>query len=260
VQVIAGENTPIEGGAPTLTLRAPKNGALITSDKVEVTLALKGWPLSPDGNHVHLIIDNEPYIAVRDVEKPIDLRALMQKELGHDLVEGTHVLRAFPSRGHHESVKEPGAFVVATFHFKKKSGDNALDPKAALLTYSRPKGCVEVGQRALLDFYVSNTKLSAQDSRVRYTIDGALSGDIVSWTPHYIENLAEGEHSLRLQLVNAKGEPVAGPFNDTTRTIQVQPECKKPTPASAAAPATPPAAAAPAPATAAPGTSPAPTK
>lgn len=250
VQVVAGESTPIEGPTPAVVLRAPHAGQLVKGDTVEVTFTVKGWPLAPDpGNHVHLIVDNEPYIAIRDTQKPIELRALMQKELGHDLSEGTHVLRAFPSRGHHESVKEAGAFDVVTFHFKKKSADPAFDAKAPMLTYSRPKGCVDLGQRVLLDFYVANTKLAAAGHRVRFGIDGTLSGEITSWQPHYIENLTEGDHELRLTLVNEKGEPVPGTFNDTTRTIKIRKDCKANTlPPAAAAPVAPPAAAPPAPA------------
>ncbi|HEX7476266.1 MAG TPA: hypothetical protein VF331_00525 [Polyangiales bacterium] len=243
VQVVAADNTPLEGAVPSVRLRAPRDGQVFKTDKIEVQLEVKNWALSPDGSHVHLIVDNEPYIAIRDVSKPIDLVALVQKELHHELAEGTHVLRVFPGRGHHESVKEPGAFDVKVFHFKKKSADFKFDAKAPLLTYSRPKGCVDLGQRMLVDFYVSNAKLSATEDRVHYTIDGTLSGDIVAWTPHYVENLSAGEHQLRLQLVNAAGQPVAGPFNDVTRTVKVAQECK---PAAAAAAPPAPAAAAPA--------------
>jgi hypothetical protein len=232
VQVVAGENTPLEGAAPTLRIKSPKDGQLIKTDTVEVTLDVKNWPLTPDGNHIHLIVDNEPYIAVRDVSKPVELVALVQKELGHPLAEGTHVLRAFPGRGHHESVKEAGAFDEKTFSFKTKSADFKFDAKAPLLTFSRPKGCVDLGARALLDFYLTNAKLGAAEDRVHYTIDGTLSGDIVSWTPHYIENLPEGEHKLELVLQDSNGAPVAGAFNDITRSIRVAKDCK----ASGAAP------------------------
>ncbi|HKP60142.1 MAG TPA: hypothetical protein VJV78_25630 [Polyangiales bacterium] len=226
VQVVAAENTPLEGAAPTVKLRAPKDGQLVKTDKVEVALDVKNWGLSPDGNHIHLIVDNEPYIAVRDVSKPLDLAALVQQELGHPLSEGTHVLRAFPGRGHHESVKELGAFAISVFHYKSKSTDFKLDPKAPLLTYSRPKGCADAGNRVLLDFYVSNTKLSPTDSRVHYVIDSNVSGDIVAFTPHYVENLPAGEHTLQLTLQDANGNPVPGMFNDTTRKIKVAPDCK----------------------------------
>ncbi|HKU39612.1 MAG TPA: hypothetical protein VJR89_15740 [Polyangiales bacterium] len=244
VQVVAGDNTPLEGAAPSVKLRTPQNGQLIKADPVQVTLDVKNWALTPDGNHIHLIVDNEPYIAVRDTSKPIDLGALVQKELGHPLSEGTHVLRAFPGRGHHESVKEGAAFDVRVFHYKTKTADFKFDPKAPLLTYSRPKGCSDAGSRVLLDFYVTNTKLSPTDSRVHYVIDSNVSGDIVAFTPHYVENLAAGEHKLQLTLQDASGNPVPGPFNDTTRTIKIAPDCKAlataTTPAPAATSGTPP--------------------
>jgi hypothetical protein len=239
VQVVAGENTPLEGAPPTLHFKTPREGQLIKAETVEVSFDVKNWSLTPDGNHIHLIVDNEPYIAVRDVSKPIDLRALVQKELGHELAEGTHVLRAFPGRGHHESVKEAGAFDERTFSFKIKSPDFKFDAKAPLLTFSRPKGCVDLGARALLDFYVLNAKLGATEYRVRYAIDGTLGGDIVSWTPHFIENLPEGEHKIELQLQDPNGAPVPGPFNDTTRTFRVAKDCKAPAGAAATSAPTP---------------------
>jgi hypothetical protein len=242
VQVVAAENTPLEGAAPTLHISAPRDGQLYKGDKVEIALDVKNWLLTPDGNHIHVIVDNEPYIAVRDASKPIDLRALVQKELGHDLAEGTHTLRAFPGRGHHESVKDAGAFDVKTFHFKKKSADLKFDAKAPLLTFSRPKGCVDLGAHALLDFFVANLKLGAAEDRVHYSIDGTISGDIVAWTPHFIENLPEGEHRLQLTLQDANGAAIAGPYNDTARTFRVAKDCKAATAPVATAPSVTPTA------------------
>lgn len=227
VQVVAADNSPLEGAAPTVKVRTPKDGQLIKAEKVEIALDVKNWGLAPDpGNHVHLIVDNEPYIAIRDVSKPIDLNAVVLKELGHPLSEGTHVIRVFPGRGHHESVKEGAAFDVRVFHFKSKTPDFKFDPKAPLLTYSRPKGCSDAGSRVLLDFYVTNTKLGPTDSRVHYTVDGSTTGDIVAFTPHYIENLPVGEHQIHLALQDQSGNPLSGVFNDTTRTIKVAPDCK----------------------------------
>jgi hypothetical protein len=74
---------------------------------------------------------------------------------------------------------------------------------------------------------------------VRYVVDGNLSGEITAFTPHYIENLPAGDHQLQLTLQDQNGNPIAGPFNDTTRTIKVAPDCK----AHATATASPPAAA-----------------
>lgn len=242
VQVVAAARTPLEGAAPTLRIRTPRANQLIRRGNVMLNLQLGGWELAPDpGKHVHVIVDNEPYIAVRDVSAPLDLNALVQENLGHELAAGTHVVRVFPSRGHHESVKEGTPFATVMFHYQSRTEDFTFDPRAPLLTYSRPKGCNVAGERVLLDFYLANVELAADGAHVHYAIDGNVNGDIATWAPHYIENLPAGEHSIALSLLDADGEALAGPFNETTRTITVAASC-----AQAQTPA--PAAAAPAPA------------
>ena len=225
VMIVAGEHTPIEGAAPTLRITAPRADQLIRTGAVTIRMNLGNWPLeAPQGPHVHLIVDDEPYIAIRDARAPIDLDAVMQQNLGHGLSEGTHVVRMFPSRGHHESVKEPGAFAMVVFHYRSRTDGFSFDPTAPLLTYSRPKGCNPAGERVLLDFYVSNAELAEGGTRVRWTLDGQ-TGEIASWTPHFIEHLQEGEHSLQLTLIGADGSPIPGMFNDTTRTFTVASSC-----------------------------------
>ncbi len=155
----------------------------------------------------------------------------MQDSLGHELAPGTHVLRIFASRGHHESVKDPRAFASLVFHYQERTEDHPFDADAPHLVYSRPKGCNVVGSRVLLDFYLHNLEeLSAEGHRVRYTI-GDVTGEITSWQPHYIENLPVGEHQLQLTLLGPDGEPVDGPFNDTTRTFSVAESCEPAAPA-----------------------------
>ncbi len=224
-QVIEGARTPIEGDSPRIRIVEPRSGQQIRTGNVMLRVRLTDWELEPTGRHVHVIVDNEPYIAVRDVSEPIDLNALVQENLGHELAEGTHVVRVFPSRGHHESVKTTGAFAVKVFHYRSRTADFSFDEDAPLLTYSRPKGCNVEGDRVLLDFYLTNVDLAADGHRVHYTIDGTVEGDITSWNPHWIDNLAIGEHQVQLSLRDASGEPVAGPFNDTTRTIRVASSC-----------------------------------
>lgn len=225
VRVVAGERAPLEGDAPTVRITAPRNGQRIARGRVDLRLTVRNWPLEPEpGRHVHVIVDDEPYIAVRDISRPIDLTELVRQNLGHDLAQGTHVVRVFPSRGHHESVKAEGAFAVVLFHYGAPTEGFSFDASAPLLTYSRPKGCNAAGERILLDFYLQNVELAADGHRVRYAIDGR-GGDITAWAPHWIENLPSGEHTVRLTLVDAQGEPVPGPFNDTTRTITVAESC-----------------------------------
>jgi hypothetical protein len=218
VTVVAGEHTPIEGEPPSLRILAPRNDQLIRRGPVKLRVQLRSWPLAADpGNHVHVILDNEPYIAVRDVSAPIDLNALVQENLQHELAPGSHVVRVFPSRAHHESVKLPGAFAMVTFHVGERTEGFELDASAPLLTYSRPKGCYPAGERILLDYFLTN---AGEGMTVQYSVAGA-SGALGEWVPYWIENLAEGQHDVTLRLVDGDGQPVAGPFNDTTRSIRV---------------------------------------
>ena len=220
------ERTPIEGTAPTLSIKAPRQGQLLRAKNVKVRLSLKNWDLAPaPGKHVHVIVDNEPYIAIRDARKPLNLTELVLENLGHELAPGTHVLRLFPSRHNHESAKVGAPLASVVFHYKKKSEGWAFDTSAPLLTYSRPKGCNPSGTPVLVDFYLTNVDaLSDEGYRVRYTIDGE-SGFLTDWVPHFVEGLADGEHTIQLQLVDAAGALVAGPFNDTTRTFTIADAC-----------------------------------
>lgn len=225
VTVVAGEPTAIEGPTPTLRITAPRANQVIRTGNAMVRLQVQSWDLeSPQGPHVHLIVDDEPYIAIRDVSQPLDVNALVQEHLGHELAEGTHVIRMFPSRGHHESVKDAGAFGMVVFHYRTRTDGFDFDPAAPLLTYSRPKGCNPAGERVLLDFFVTNTELAEDGNRVHWTVDDQ-SGDITQWTPHFIENLEEGEHSISLELRGADGQTIPGMFNSTTRTFTVSSSC-----------------------------------
>jgi hypothetical protein len=174
---------------PTLRFLAPTEGATVNGATVNVKLALsgdlKGYkpmkdPATGMGNHIHVILDNQPYEAYYNLDQPFELR---------NVTAGKHTLRAFPSRPWHESYKNAGAFQLVTFTVKgggdeskptttntgEKMSDNknapnknapanaatantnanaappegkdmppstggAVDPKKPLLTYSRPKG------------------------------------------------------------------------------------------------------------------------
>ncbi len=228
IRVVAAERTPIEGSNPTLRIVAPRMNQVIRSGDVMLRLQLRDWELGDaPGKHVHVIVDNEPYMAIRDVSSPLNLTQLVQENLGHALAEGTHVVRVFPSRQQHESVKTPHAFAMTVFSVGHATEGFDFDPEAPLLTYSRPKGCYTAGQRVLLDFYLTNTELAENGNRVHYVLDhGGLEGDITEWAPHWFENLPELEHTIELSLVDAEGNAVPGRFNDTTRTFRVAASCE----------------------------------
>lgn len=218
VRVVVGESTPIPAGAnPRVAFASPRDGSTVRTNRVELRLRVTDWPAPQEMRHVHLILDNEPYRRIDDPSRPVVLE---------NLAQGTHVVRAFPGWGSHESVKRDGAFAMMVFHVGRADPAAAIDRRAPMLTYSRPKGDYNGAEanRILLDFYVSNVPgnaLSATGHRVRYSIDGSTTGEATSWVPHFIENLPDGAHTITLDLLGPDGQPVAGRFNHTERTINV---------------------------------------
>lgn len=155
--------------------------------KVEVLFDLMNYAIGKvdaggNGQHIHLILDNEPYQAIYD----ITTATVLDPAKLPALTKGTHILRAFPSAGpndakgayEHEARKGDGAFAWVRFHVGEKGGDLALDfdPAKPMLTYSRPKGEYVVGtvnqKNFMLDWYQTNVKLEAGGVHVAAWLDG----------------------------------------------------------------------------------------
>jgi hypothetical protein len=200
---------------PVLRFVEPREGATINGSTVNVKLDLsgdlKGYkpmkdPATGMGNHIHIILDNQPYEAYYDLGQPFELR---------NVTEGKHTLRVFASRPWHESYKNDGSFQMIAFTVKgggdaskptttnsgqvmsnnnaNKSGnantatantntaatregkDMAasvafdVDPKKPLLTYSRPKGDYKGADAdaIMIDFWLTNTKLQGDGGPYR---------------------------------------------------------------------------------------------
>ena len=234
--VVAVAHTPLGDTKPVLTIASPR--AKLYRKDIELKLDLSGWELAPaPGQHVHLIVDDRPYIALRDISKPRDLLKLIEETTGKPLEPGSHILRAFPSRAHHESVKTDGAFAVVVFHYKKRTPGFAFNPRAPFLTYSRPKGCAKAGQALMLDFYVSNCDLGTEkdDCAVELAFHNAVDASseelpdvqktLTGWQPHHFENLQPGTLDIELTLMR-DGKKLEGAYTSAARSIEVKESCQ----------------------------------
>jgi hypothetical protein len=253
---------------PVLSFISPREGATIAGSTVEVKLNLsgdlKGYkpmknPATGMGNHIHVILDNQPYEAYYNLDQPFELR---------NVTEGKHTLRVFPSRPWHESYKNAGAFQMVSFNVKgggdatkptttatgQKMADNKntntagntnantaparegkdmqpgnggdVDAKKPLLTYSRPKGEYKGDDTnaIMIDFWLSNAKLQGDggEYRVRYSVDGGEPKFLDKWEPIWLSGWTAGKHTVKLELVDKSGTPVEnGGYNTTTRDITV---------------------------------------
>lgn len=170
----------------------------------------RGIANSGKGQHIHYIVNNGPYAAhyMPGVNDMLD--------------EGNYVVLAFLSRSYHESVKSEEAFYVENLTIGEVEPSEA-DLTAPHLFYSRPKGTYKGDdtKKVMLDFYLLNTTLSPEGNRVRATINGN-EFIIDEWAPYYIEGLEIGNVSIKLELLDANGNPVSGPFNTVERSVTLE--------------------------------------
>ena len=167
----------------------------------------RGIANSGKGQHIHFIVNNGPY------------SAHYMPGVNNQLDTGNYVVLAFLSRSYHESVKSEGAFHIENLTVGDVEAVEA-DLTAAHLFYSRPKGTYKGAdtQKVMLDFYLLNTSISADGNKVRATINGN-EFMIDEWAPHYIEGLPMGEATIKLELLDAEGNLIPGPFNSVERTV-----------------------------------------
>lgn len=169
---------------------------------------------SMKGQHIHNIVDNEPYTAHYETEftKP--------------MADGQHVVLSFLSRSYHESLKHPGAYDLRIVNVGEGMPPAApiIDVKGPNLFYSRPKDTYSGNdaKRIMLDFYLVNTTLAPDGNRVRATVNGS-EFMLDRWMPYQMEGLPAGQNTVKLELIDAAGNLIPGPYNSVTRTFTVAP-------------------------------------
>lgn len=233
VQIEQGERSPsIDGAAALIT--SPADSAVLDSPNVSVTVEAENFETgiqtdterageianSGNGQHFHLILDNGPYMANYEAGESFDIGTLEP---------GAHTLVAFPSRSYHESVKSDTSYDYINFYVGEESGEFMLNTSDPAIIYSRPKGTYSGAdaERIMLDFYLHNVELSADGHKARYTIQDSNGNEVASttltdWAPAFVTGLSSGTYEVNLQLLDADGNVVPGPMNDTTREITVE--------------------------------------
>lgn len=205
---------------PAAAGQPPAKGA-----PVEVRIDVKNYeifqdPATQTGQHVHIVLDNLPYFAYFDLNKPWKFKSIPA---------GTHTLRVFPARPWHESIKEPGAFAMVTFHVGEKDGKYQAVSGAPLLTYSRPKGKYTgaEAQKVMLDFHVANCVVAEKGTpnscRVRYRLDDRPEVTLDRWEPVWWEGLAPGKHEYVIGLTRDEKVVENGPFNLVKASFELEP-------------------------------------
>ncbi len=207
----------------------PARGAI-----VEVKLEVRNYetfldPKTKSGQGIAIIFDNLPAAVHYEPSKPWEFR---------NVPKGTHTIRVFAVRPWGESIKEPGAFAMVTFNVVEADGKHAPDPKAPLLTVSRPKGKYPKGEDVLLDFLVRGCtvgdKTMPDSCRVRYRIGDFPEVSLEKPEPVWLKNMPVGKHAFVVGLTRG-GKLIDGPFNLFRGVFEVV--ASAPAPAKAGSPA-----------------------
>ncbi len=168
---------------------------------------------SGKGQHIHLIVNNSPYLAK------------YEPSFEHKFPHGDHYVLAFLSRSYHESIKTKDAHWLKKAHVHGGAFSNPQDVTAPMLFYSRPKGTYtgkKDTEKVMLDFYLANVVLGT-DYQVRAEINGEVHL-IDRWQPYYIEGLPMGENTIKLTLIDKDGNRVRTPLNPVARRFTLQPD------------------------------------
>lgn len=215
---------------PQVAIITPQADEVLSDNQVTVRFQVKDLPIFKDpkwelGPHLHIILDNQPHIAVYDLNKPL---------VFSDLAPGTHSLRVFASRPWDESFKNEGAYAQIKFHILAKTDDNNPEPALPVLTYSSPQGDYGA-EPILLDFYLTNAPLhlvsqdnsnsGISDWRIRCTINGE-SFVLDRWQAVYLKGFKPGKNWVKLEFLDNQGNPVKNVFNTTVGLINYQPKGK----------------------------------
>ncbi|MGL5943989.1 MAG: hypothetical protein ACRC2S_27195 [Waterburya sp.] len=224
--IIKELNKQLEQYNPQVKIIAPQPKQIINQTNVSIQLQVDDLPLFQDdqlklGNHLNLILDNEPARPIYNLDKSIILE---------NLTPGTHSLRVFAARPWNESFKNDEAYAQTTFSILTETNDNQPDPSLPLLTYNNPTGTLGA-EPIMLDFYLTNAPLHAiaknnprlKDWRIKATINGT-SFLLENWQPVYLTGFNKGENWIQLELIDEEGSSIENTFNNTVRVINYDPQ------------------------------------
>ncbi len=169
---------------------------------------------SEKGQHIHLILNNEPY------------KAKYTSTFNDVVLEaGEYHLLAFLSRSYHESIKTKEAHKAQKITIESNMMKKAESINFPMIFYSRPKGTY-IGKKntdkVMLDFYIVETTLGPNGNKVKVNINGEEDHLLDKWQPYYIEGLPMGKNTITLTLVDNNGEVVNAPYNPVVREFELK--------------------------------------
>jgi hypothetical protein len=164
---------------------------------------------SAKGQHIHLILNNQPY------------QAKYTSSFKDTLKPGHYVALSFLSRSYHESIKHFDAYDLRQFTIGDVK-EEKQDLTKPMLFYSRPKGEYKGKEtkKVLLDFYLVNAALGQNQFKVKATINNDTI-TLTEWKGYVIEGLPLGKNKIKLELFDSHNKAVEGAYGIIEREISL---------------------------------------
>lgn len=224
-KIIRQLNQELEQYSPQVRIAAPRAGKTFNQTDVAIKLAVEDLPIFQDdrlhlGNHLNLIVDNEPFQSIYAVDEPIIIK---------NLAPGTHTIRVFAVSPWGESFKNEGAYAQTTFNVLTETNANRPNADLPLLTYNSPNGTYGA-EPVLLDFYLNNPDSAIAENnpdRQKLLVKATINGTsllIEDWQPYYLTGFEPGENWIQLELVDELGNTIENAFNNTVRVFTYNPQ------------------------------------
>lgn len=200
-----------------LTLVSPGHEQVMNSGTVQLVLDVQNFAMAPDGNRLHIILDNGSPIPYSGFKNPVILRGL---------APGGHTLQVYAVGPDGRMLKTPGSYLLRHFFVRQNDVNNYVAPDQPYLTVNLPSDgpvVIPADSKIWFDFHAHNAKLGTDGPyQVHYRING-LHHQLDRDQGVFWENLHPGRYELEVMLRTKEGQPVPGLLAATKRTFLLAP-------------------------------------
>jgi hypothetical protein len=204
---------------PVVEVSGIKDGELNLNSSIQLKVKVSKYPMESGWQEAVVALNDSVVKRLADAEATVDV--------SDGLVEGPNRISVYLARSWGEVVKSPRAIESFVFFHKKKdlsslgsSGAKLASAPGIFLVSPRGTYAGADAKKIAFDFFLPQNQ--GRRYRVYYILDGVTRELYSDGTPFYFYNLGVGNHNLKIEIVDAKGKSMHGPFAKTESMFRVE--------------------------------------
>ncbi len=147
---------------------------------------------------------------IATIENNYTLNYFNQNIFDKEFLYGNNVFLSFLTHPNKISVKTNKANVLKNVVIGDM--ESLFNMKQPHLFYYLP---IENTTEPILDFYLVNTSIAKDGNKVKVMINDNAEFLLEKWAAYKISGLSKSENTIRIQLLDKRGNLIEGPFNDS---------------------------------------------